>query len=119
MRNFIILLGILIGFVTNVNAQLKKDGTPDMRYKANKQVYGNCSCSCASKRDNYNNTNATCQSGYYRSNGTYVKGHYKTKSNGTYHDNYSTKGNYNPYTGSNGSRAKDYSPGSYNYGKGK
>ena len=23
------------------NAQLKKDGTPDMRYKANKEMYGN------------------------------------------------------------------------------
>jgi hypothetical protein len=119
MRNFIILLGILIGFVTNVNAQLKKDGTPDMRYKANKQVYGNSSYSTPSNTYNYNNTNTTYQSGYYRSNGTYVKGHYKTKSNSTNHDNYSTKGNYNPYTGSNGSRAKDYSTGAYNYGKGK
>lgn len=59
------------------------------------------------------------QQGYYRSNGTYVQGHYKTTSNNTNHDNYSTRGNTNAFTGSKGYRAKDYSTESYNYGKGK
>lgn len=39
--------------------------------------------------------------GYYR-NGTYVKGHYRTRANGTKSDNYSTEGNVNPYTGKPG-----------------
>ena len=40
--------------------------------------------------------------GYYRKNGTYVKGHYKTKRNQTQYDNWSTRGNTNPHTGSHG-----------------
>lgn len=64
------------------------------------------------------NTNSTYVSGYTKSNGTYVQGHYRSSQNSTNHDNYSTSGNYNPYTGSTGSRAKDYSDGAYNYGTG-
>jgi hypothetical protein len=37
--------------------------------------------------------------GYYRSNGTYVKGHYRSDPNGTVKDNWSYKGNVNPHTG--------------------
>ena len=40
--------------------------------------------------------------GYYRSNGTYVQPHYRSSPNGTVLDNYSTKGNVNPYTGKEG-----------------
>lgn len=59
------------------------------------------------------------QKGYTKKDGTYVQGHYKTKTNSTNHDNYSTRSNYNPYTGNTGSRAKDYSSGAYNYGAGQ
>jgi hypothetical protein len=37
--------------------------------------------------------------GYYRKNGTYVQPHYRTNSNSTRLDNYSTRGNVNPYNG--------------------
>jgi hypothetical protein len=40
--------------------------------------------------------------GHYRSNGTYVQPHYRSSPNGTTLDNYSTKGNVNPYTGKEG-----------------
>ena len=40
--------------------------------------------------------------GHYRSNGTYVQPHYRSSPNGTTLDNYSTKGNVNPYTGQAG-----------------
>lgn len=40
---------------------------------------------------------------YYKpSTGRYVAPHYKTSPNKTRFDNYSTKGNYNPYTGKKG-----------------
>lgn len=40
---------------------------------------------------------------YYKpSTGRYVAPHYKTSPNKTKFDNYSTKGNYNPYTGKKG-----------------
>ena len=37
--------------------------------------------------------------GYTRQNGTYVQPHMQTNSNGNPFDNYSTRGNVNPYTG--------------------
>ena len=40
--------------------------------------------------------------GYYRSNGTYVQPHYRTSPDNSLLNNYSTKGNVNPYTGSKG-----------------
>ncbi len=63
------------------------------------------------------NNNVRYQQGYYKpSTGTYVQPHYKTNNNNTNHDNFSTKGNTNTYTGQPGSRAKDYSNGANNYG---
>ncbi len=40
--------------------------------------------------------------GYTRKDGTYVQGHYRSSPNHTRMDNYSTKGNFNPYTGKAG-----------------
>lgn len=59
------------------------------------------------------------QKGYVKKNSTYVQGHKKTVPNKTNHDNFSTKGNYNPYTGKVGTKPKDYTPAARNYGKGK
>ena len=40
---------------------------------------------------------------YYKpSTGSYVMSHYKTSPNRSLFDNYSTKGNYNPFTGKKG-----------------
>ena len=40
--------------------------------------------------------------GHFRSNGTYVRGYHRTNRNHIKLDNYSTKGNINPYTGKKG-----------------
>ena len=59
--------------------------------------------------------------GYTRSNGTYVMPHYRSDSNSNQYDNYSSQGNSNPYTGSTGYQANEYTtqqPQSYNYGSG-
>ena len=64
------------------------------------------------------NFNTTTVSGYTRSNGTYVQSHVRTMLNDTNWDNFSTKGNSNPFTGSTGHRARDYSRDAYNYGAG-
>ena len=40
--------------------------------------------------------------GYFKSNGTYVYGYYKSCPNYTKSDNYSTFGNTNPFTGKKG-----------------
>ncbi len=42
--------------------------------------------------------------GYYRSNGTYVRPHYRSNSDGNFWNNWSTYPNLNPYTGARGTR---------------
>lgn len=44
--------------------------------------------------------------GYTRRNGTYVSGYYRTRRDSTKSNNYSTKGNINPYTGKRGTRKR-------------
>ena len=40
---------------------------------------------------------------YFKKNGTYVQGHYRSNPDGNFYNNWSTKSNVNPYTGSLGS----------------
>jgi uncharacterized membrane protein YfhO len=40
--------------------------------------------------------------GYTTKRGTYVQPYYRSNSNSIKYDNYSSKGNYNPYTGKKG-----------------
>lgn len=52
--------------------------------------------------------------GYYKSDGTYVPGHYRTNPNNTVRDNYSTYPNINPHTGEQGTKhVSDQSNGTY------
>jgi len=44
------------------------------------------------------NPNHVRVKGYYKSNGTYVKPYFRTAPNSTNRDNFSTRGNINPYT---------------------
>lgn len=53
--------------------------------------------------------------GHARSNGTYVGGHNRSDSNSTVVDNYSYKGNTNPYTGKSGSNYYRHSRSSQYY----
>src|SRR5262245_17159150 len=50
------------------------------------------------------NPNSHYVSPYTTHQGTYVGGHYQTNPNNTTRDNFGTSGNYNPYTGSFGTR---------------
>lgn len=45
---------------------------------------------------------ATRVNGYYRKSGTYVQPYYRSDANNYKFDNWSSKGNYNPYTGKKG-----------------
>ena len=42
--------------------------------------------------------------GYTKSNGTQVKGHYRSSPNNSKSDNWNVKGNTNPYTGKKGTK---------------
>lgn len=46
----------------------------------------------------------TWVNGYTRKDGTYVPGHYRSSPDGDASNNWSTKGNTNPYTGERGTR---------------
>lgn len=52
---------------------------------------------------------------YVRSDGTFVQGHMRSDANSTTSDNYSTKGNTNPYTGERGTKSPEptYTPPAY------
>jgi len=107
-------LVVLILFALFSQAQhLKKDGTPDMRYKENKQTY-----SVPASTTN-NSPDVQYQNGYVKTDGTVVRSHTKTRVNDTNTDNYSTKENLNPVTGESGTKAKDYSTDAQNSNKGK
>lgn len=47
----------------------------------------------------------TYVNGYYKKDGTYVAPHYRSSPNGSTYDNYSTRGNTNPYTGKRGTKS--------------
>ncbi len=51
----------------------------------------------------------TWVNGYTRSDGTYVQGHNRSPPNSYQFDNYSSQGNYNPYTGEKGSQRSEFS----------
>lgn len=73
----------------NVQAQTKKDGTPDMRFKANKEIFGNTYSTPYYTAPSYaqpkqertykDGGEIRWQKGYFKSNGTYVAPHLKTK----------------------------------------
>lgn len=54
----------------------------------------------------------TYVNGYVKKDGTYVAPHYRSAPNSTTNDNWSTKGNVNPYTGTPGTQTPSYGTGS-------
>lgn len=120
MKKVIFSAIMAIASIVSVNAQSYNPFSSTSRSSRNSYgSIGSVSRRSSSMGFGTSNSSVRYQSGYTRSNGTYVSGHYKTNSNYTNHDNFSTYGNTNPFTGSNGSRARDYSSSAYNYGSGR
>jgi len=68
--------------------------------------YSSSGSSPASHRGSgYVNPSSHYTHGYFRSNGTYVPGYHATNPNGTKLDNYSTRGNINPWKGKPGTKS--------------
>ncbi|MCF8293548.1 MAG: hypothetical protein K9I70_07035 [Chitinophagaceae bacterium] len=101
MKKVIFTFAIVLIGALSVNAQTKKDGTPDMRYNANKQTYGNSYSTPKSSNTDYyapkternydNGGQYKVQSGYQKSNGTYVAPHIKTTPDNNNFNNYKPK----------------------------
>jgi hypothetical protein len=111
MKYKLLIIFLNISFL--LNAQFKKNGDPDMRFKANR-TYSTPTYSAPISSP------YTYQKSYTKkSTGTYVEGYYKTRRNNTNTDNMSTRGNFNPFKGIFGKRPRDYSVEVQNYGKGQ
>ena len=98
MKKAFIIFAAIALFAVAGNAQTKKDGTPDMRFKANKDVYGTgyptpnystprystpsdptpANSQLKQERNYDNGGQLKIQNGYLKGNGTYVEPHLKT-----------------------------------------
>ncbi|MBP8945271.1 MAG: hypothetical protein KBG25_05120 [Paludibacteraceae bacterium] len=98
MKKTLLIFATMLLLAFGLNAQTKKDGTPDMRYKANKEMYGNSYSTPSYSTPSYstpsystpsyyqpkqeknykNGGQLKIQNGYMKSNGTYVEPHLKT-----------------------------------------
>lgn len=121
MKKLVLTIVALVAVATSSFAQFSSMTSSDIDRILNS--YNSPSVSYNLPSVSYNapstvNFNTTTVSGYSRSNGTYVQPHVRTMPNSTNWDNFSTIGNSNPFTGSTGYRARDYSSGAYNYGAG-
>lgn len=58
--------------------------------------------SSSSHKSSYNKSSSTSVRSYVKKDGTYIKSHKRTTPDSTMYNNYSTKGNINPYTGEEG-----------------
>lgn len=80
MKKAFFILTILTLSVIGLNAQTKKNGTPDMRYKANKQTYSTpTSSTTTTSRPKYSEPTHTSSHG-----GTYPGSTNSHHKNGTY-----------------------------------
>ena len=111
MKKLVLTMVALVAMATSSFAQFSASDLQVIE----KVVNDYCSSYSVPSTVNYNTTTV---SGYTRSNGTYVQSHVRTMPNNTNWDNFSTIGNSNPFTGSTGHRARDYSSSAYNYGTG-
>jgi hypothetical protein len=106
MKKTIIILTSITFFTLGVNAQTKKDGTPDMRYKSNKETYGNSYSTPSystprsstptyseprTERNYSNGGQYRVQDGYQKSNGSYVAPHIKTTPDNNTYNNYKSR----------------------------
>ncbi len=106
MKKSFFILAIMALLSLGANAQTKKDGTPDMRYKANKETYGNSYSTPSystpktstptysepkTERNYSNGGQYKVQDGYQKSNGTYVAPHIKTTPDNNTYNNYKPK----------------------------
>ncbi len=84
-----------------------------------KVIFGQSYKNSIPATSNQINPNNTYVEGYIKKNGDYVPSYQRTERNATNWDNYSTQRNKNPYTQQEGTKARDYSNESLNYGQGQ
>ena len=86
MKKLLLLIATLTLFALDSSAQTKRDGTPDMRYRANKEAYGN---SYSTPAPSYS-TPAPSYSAPSSTSGPNYGGGTHTESHGGYYEGSST-----------------------------
>lgn len=106
----VVMLAIVVGlFSINSCAIAKGGGYGYSSYRGYSHSYGNSLGSTVPRAPmpSYgtgSNLNSTSVRGYTRSNGTYVAPARRSMPDNSINNNWTTKGNYNPYTGSAGTK---------------
>jgi len=93
MKQKMIFLISSVFMVLSSKAQMKKDGTSDMRYNSNRQAYGNIysmpkTAAPKTERTYSNGGQFKIQNGYRKSDGSYVSPHLKTTPDNRTDNNY-------------------------------
>lgn len=108
MQRLLAVFGIIAFLLTTINPAIARGGhSGHYSFHSSGRSHAYHSRSYATHRA-YHRSSGHVDSksvyvhGYYRKNGTYVHGYHRTKANHTKLDNYSTKGNVNPWTGKPG-----------------
>jgi len=100
-RIAIFVLGVLLAS----NAFARGGGHSSSGSHSSSHATSNASTKSSSYR--YSNPSTTSVHGYTKKDGTYVGSYKRTTENHTKLDNWSTKGNVNPYTGKAGTKDPD------------
>lgn len=94
---------IIVMLIVTLNVQAK-----GYRYKASAGHHRTYSYKKTAHYSSRSNSQHERVSGYMRKNRSYVSPYMRTKSNNTQYDNFSAKGNYNPYTHKYGTKTPHY-----------
>ena len=110
---FPVLITGLIGVAGQADAQyFSGSSTYQQPRSSSTPSYGTSGSYNTTPDSRYNN-------GYTKQNGTVVAPYNSTVPDNTNLNDYSTQGNTNPYTGTTGTRARDYPSEATNYGQGR
>jgi len=111
-KTYIIINGDSFHYLENhkiIGSRVPKVKSYGMRYPYTTNVNPSWKSGNPPRRTNYSSSSSCCSpsksdvyvQGYYRKDGTYVRPHMRSAPNGTKRDNFSYKGNTNPYRKNN------------------
>jgi len=106
MKKFLTLcLIVLVSLALSAPTFAKgSKGSSDKAYSSGKSYSGKSSKSSSVGRSTSSNSREVAVKSYTQKDGTRVESHKRTAPNKTQRDNWSTKGNTNPYTGKKGTK---------------
>ncbi|GAB6127224.1 hypothetical protein [Humidesulfovibrio idahonensis] len=105
MKKFVTLLVAFV-FALSLALPLSVEARGGGGHSGGSRSSGGHSYKASTGTTSKSNRSAVAVRGYTKKNGTYVKPHMRSAPNGSKADNWSTKGNVNPYTGKVGTKSE-------------